>query len=150
VIDIQITNPGNGYTFPPFVEIVDNCGQGYGCVGRATIKGGKIDTIYVVSEGENYPIDEVVPYVVESVSVINPGTGYEDGDTVIDNLGNEYEVDVYLGSIIKVTPINSNDISDIPVLEVISENGAGAILTANLGIRPDFQGEVKQVIDCVT
>jgi hypothetical protein len=150
VIDIQITNPGNGYTFPPFVEIVDNCGQGYGCVGRATIKGGKIDTIYVVSEGENYPIDEVVPYVVESVSVINPGTGYEDGDTVIDNLGNEYKVDVYLGSIIKVTPINSNDISDIPVLEVISENGAGAILTANLGIRPDFQGEVKQVIDCVT
>ena len=150
VIDIQITNPGNNYTFPPFVEVVDNCGQGYGCVARATVKGGKIDTIYVVSVGENYPVDEVLPYVVESVNVIDPGSGYEDGDTVIDNQGNEYEVQVYLGSIIKVTPINSKDITGIPVLEIQSDTGSGALLSANLGVRPDFQGEVKQVIDCVT
>ena len=150
VIDVQITNPGNGYTFPPFVEVVDSCGQGYGCVARATVKAGKIDTIYVVSVGENYPVDEVLPYVVESVNIINPGSGYQDGDTVIDNLGNEYNVQVNLGSIIKVTPINSKDITDIPVLEIQSDTGSGALLSANLGVRPDFQGEVKQVIDCVT
>ena len=150
VIDIQLTNPGNNYTFPPFVEVVDSCGQGYGCVARATIKAGKIDTIYVVSIGENYPVDEVLPYIVEGVNIINPGTGYQDGDTVIDNQGNQYEVQVSFGSIIKVTPINSKDISDIPILEVQSDTGSGALLRANLGVRPDFQDEVKQVIDCVT
>ena len=150
VIDIQLTNPGSNYTFPPFVEVVDNCGQGYGCVARATIKGGKIDNIYVVSVGENYPVDEVLPYVVDSVTIINPGSGYQDGDTVVDNLGNEYEVQVNFGSIIKVTPINSKDITDIPILEIQSDTGSGALLAANLGVRPDFQGEVKQVIDCVT
>ena len=150
VISIQVTNPGNGYTFPPFVEVVDECGQGYGCVARATIKNGQIDTIYVVSEGENYPVDDEIPYVVNDVLIIDPGSGYEDGDIVTDNLGNEYKAEIYLGSIIKVTPINTKDISDIPVIEVISNTGSGALLSANLGPRPDFDGEVKQVIDCVT
>ena len=45
IIDIQITNPGSGYTFPPFVEVVDNCNQGYGCVARATIKNGQVDKL---------------------------------------------------------------------------------------------------------
>jgi hypothetical protein len=49
-----------------------------------------------------------------------------------------------------VTPINSKDVTNIPVLEVISKNGSGAILAANLGERPPFDGEVKQVIDCIT
>jgi len=150
VIDIQVTNPGNGYTFPPFVEVVDACGKGYGCVARATIKDGKIDTVYVVSEGEGYPVDEEIPYVVDSVSIINPGTGYEEDDIVTDDLGNEYKADIYLGSIIKVTPINSKDITDIPSIRVKTATGSGALLTPNLGPRKEFQGEVKQVIDCVT
>ena len=150
LIDIQLTNPGNNYTSPPFVQIVDKCGRGYGAVGRATIKQGKIDTIYVVSVGEGYPVDEDIPYIVDSVSVLDPGSGYQDGDTVIDNLGNEYDVNIQFGSIVKVTPINSKDITDIPKLEVISNTGSGALLTANLDVRPEFDGEVKQVIDCVT
>ena len=150
IISVKVTNPGSGYTFPPFVEVVDSCDQGYGGVARATIKDGKIDTIYVVSEGENYPVDEVIPYIVESVSVINPGQDYENGDRVVDNQGNEYDVVVQSGAIIKVTPINSKDVTNIPVLEVISKNGSGAILAANLGERPPFDGEVKQVIDCIT
>jgi len=150
LIDIKLTNPGNNYTSPPFVQIVDKCGRGYGAVGRATIKQGKIDTIYVVSVGEGYPVDEDIPYIVDSVSVLDPGSGYQDGDTVIDNLGNEYDVVIQFGSIVKVTPINSKDITDIPKLEVISNTGSGALLTANLDVRPEFDGEVKQVIDCVT
>lgn len=149
IIDVQITNPGNGYTFPPFVEIVDNCGQGYGCVARATIKNGQVDTIYVVSEGENYPVDEEIPYIVDTVSIIDPGSGYEDDDIITDNLGNEYKADIYLGSIIKVTPINTKDITDIPVISVKTATGSGALLSANLGSRRS-QGEVKKVIDCVT
>ena len=150
IISVKVTNPGSGYTFPPFVDVVDSCGQGYGAVARAIIKNGQIDTIYVVSEGENYPVEETVPYVVESVSVINPGQDFEDGDRVVDNQGNEYDVKIQSGAIIKVTPINSKDVTNIPVLEVISKNGSGAILAANLGERPPFDGEVKQVIDCIT
>ena len=120
------------------------------CVARATIKDGKIDTVYVVSEGEGYPVDEEIPYVVDSVSIINPGTGYEEDDIVTDDLGNEYKADIYLGSIIKVTPINSKDITDIPSIRVKTATGSGALLTPNLGPRKEFQGEVAQVIDCVT
>jgi len=150
IISVKVTNPGSGYTFPPFVEVVDSCSQGYGAIARAIVKNGQVDTIYVVSEGENYPVEEEIPYVVESVSVINPGQDFEDGDTVIDDQGNEYDVLIQSGAIIKVTPINSRDVTNIPVLEVISKNGSGAILAANLGERPPFDGEVKQVIDCIT
>lgn len=150
LISVKVTNPGSGYTFPPFVEVVDSCNQGYGAIARAIVKNGQVDTIYVVSEGENYPADEEIPYVVESVTVIDPGQDFEDGDTVVDDQGNEYDVLIQSGAIIKVTPINSRDVTNIPVLEVISKNGSGAILAANLGERPPFDGEVKQVIDCIT
>jgi hypothetical protein len=69
---------------------------------------------------------------------------------VTDNLGNEYKADIYLGSIIKVTPINSKDITGFPEISVKTATGSGALLSANLGPRREFQGEVKQVIDCVT
>lgn len=150
VIGVKVTNPGNGYTFPPFVEVVDNCDQGYGAIARATIQNGQVNNIYVVSEGENYPVDEITPYTVSDVTIIDPGSGYEDGDTVTDDLGNTYQAQIFQGSIIKVTPINIKDITDIPRLTVQSNTGSGAILAANLDTRPDFQGEVQQVIDCVT
>ena len=150
IISVKITNPGSGYMYPPFVDVVDNCGQGYGAVARAIVKDGKVDTIYVVSEGENYPADEVIPYIVESVSVIDPGQDFEEGDAVVDDQGNEYNAVIQSGAILKVTPINSKDVTNIPTLKVISNNGSGAILVANLGERPPFDGEVKRVIDCIT
>ena len=149
IIGIKVTNPGNGYTYPPFVEIVDNCKQGFGAIARATVKDGKVDSIYVVSEGENYPVEDITPPIVTDIIIINPGSGYEEEDKVIDDLGNEYDTKIYAGSIIKVTPINSKDITEIPILSVISKTGTGAILKANLDLRPEFQGEVEQVIDCI-
>ena len=149
IIDIRLTNPGNNYTFPPFVEIVDNCGQGYGATARTTLKDGKIDQIYIVSEGENYPVADQNEQVVESVNIIFPGGGYTDGDRVSDNFGNEYDVTVQQGLITKVTPLTQNAVDDVPILSAIG-SGSGAILSANLNDRPEFQGEVKQVIDCVS
>ena len=35
LIGIKLTNGGSSYRTPPFVEIVDNCNQGYGAVARA-------------------------------------------------------------------------------------------------------------------
>ena len=149
VIGVKITNPGNGYTFPPFVEVVDNCDQGYGACARSVIKNGKVEDIYIISEGENYPVDDTIPYSVSDVIIVDPGNGYEDGDTVTDNLGNTYKAQIFRGSIVKVTPIDRKDIRNIPRLTVKSDTGSGAILIANLDIRPEFKGEVQQVIDCI-
>ena len=55
VIGLRVTKLV-GYEFP-FVEIVDDCNQGYGAVGRALIKNGQVVSLYVVSEGEGYPPD---------------------------------------------------------------------------------------------
>jgi hypothetical protein len=102
VIDITVTNPGNNYTFPPFVEVVDNCKQGYGAIARATVKDGKINSIYIVSEGENYPVADQPELVINTVNIINPGENYTDGDTVTDNFGNNYNVTIQNGAITKV------------------------------------------------
>jgi hypothetical protein len=148
LINVKITNPGSGYTFPPFVEVVDNCKQGYGAICRATIKNGQVDRIYVESEGENYPVGEVRPQVVTNIDVIDPGIGYQKGDVAVDDQGNEYNTEVYLGSIVKVTPINIKDTTDLPILSVRTRTGSGARLLPTLGDRPDR--EVQRVIDCVT
>jgi len=148
VIDIKVTNPGNNYTFPPFVEVVDNCKQGLGGVARATVKDGKVDRIYIVSEGENYPVGDQGEVVVTDVTVINPGSGYKDGDKVIDNIGNEYDVTIRNGFILKVKPLTQLAVDDFPVLE--ATGGSGALFAATVDSRPEYQGEVKQVIDCVS
>lgn len=155
VIGVKVTNPGSGYVFPPFVEIADECGQGYGAVARATLDAnGGVDTIYVISEGENYPPGEIEPYVLDSVTVINPGSRYSSADYAIDNFGNKYNIQVSNGYVVKVspTPINTEKVefTSLPTLTVISQTGSGAILKTKLDTRPPFQGEVKQVIDCVT
>ncbi len=68
--------------------------------------------------------------------------------TIIKGI-NEYDVTVQQGLITKVTPLTQIAVDDVPVLTAIG-SGDGAILSANLSDRPDFQGEVKQVIDCVS
>ena len=148
VIDIKVTNPGNNYTFPPFVEIVDNCKQGLGGVARATVKDGKVDRVYIVSEGENYPVGDQGEVVVTDVTVINPGSGYKDGDKVIDNIGNEYDVTIRNGFILKVKPLTQLAVDDFPILE--ATGGSGALFAATVDTRPEYQGEVKQVIDCIS
>jgi hypothetical protein len=176
VIGAKLTNGGSGYDFPPFVEIVDNCNQGYGAVARATINdAGEVDSIYIVSEGENYPIGDVYEntsvtnnlndpqtgslvarnYVVKNVLVQNPGQKYDPTDTATDQFDNEYSIEVFEGTITKIQPINTNGnttiVNDLPIITINSETGSGAILRPILDIEPaEFQGEVKQVIDCVT
>ena len=162
IIGAKVTNGGSGYRFPPFVEVVDNCNQGYGAIARATINdAGEVDSIYIVSEGENYPIDTIQNYVVTNVLIENFGENYTSNDTVTDNFGNNYPIQVSNGIIVKVTPsadttnqINTFIVNDLPILTVNSETGSGAVLRPILDISvmtpAEFQGEVKQSIDCVT
>ena len=130
VIGAKVTNGGSGYDFPPFVEIVDNCNQGYGVVARATINdAGEVDSIYIVSEGENYPTGDVYEnttvisdlndpqigslvarnYVVKNVLIQNPGQNYSQTDTASDQFGNLYSIEVFEGYIDKIEPINNTN-----------------------------------------
>ena len=185
IIGAKITDGGSGYRFPPFVEIRDNCNQGYGAVARATINdAGEVDSIYIVSEGENYPTGDLYDnsvsttadtvinsstdnqtqsliarnYSINKIIIQNPGQNYiggvggVGGDTATDQFGNEYSIEIFEGSITKIQPINTTVIvNDLPIITIKSDTGSGAILRPILDIPPaDFQGEVKQVIDCVT
>ena len=148
IIDIKLTNPGNNYQYPPFVEIVDNCNQGRGAQARATIKDGKVNNIYIVTEGENYPVSDQPEVVITDINIINPGQNYNDGDTVTDNIGNEYDVTIQNGAIIKVRPLTNIAVEETVQLSINTRTGFDALIFATLGDRPD--GEVKQVIDCIS
>jgi len=182
VIGAKVTNGGSGYRFPPFVEIRDNCNQGYGVVARATINdAGEVDSVYIVSEGENYPTGDLYDnsvsttantvinnstenqtqssiarnYSVNKILIQNPGQNYiggVGGDTATDQFDNEYSIEIFEGSITKIQPINTIVIvNDLPIITIKSDTGSGAILRPILDTPPaEFQGEVKQVIDCVT
>jgi len=164
VIGIDIIEGGTGYSFPPFVEIVDDCNQGYGAIARSVIEDGKVVAIYVVSPGENYPIsypegDLIPKYVADpSPIIVDPGRGYTNEDVVTDNTGNTYKITTNEnGSITSITSINIDanegnliEIEEYPIISIESETGSGAVLIPKLTRAPEvFQGEVKQRIYCI-
>ena len=167
LIGIKLTNPGQGYTVPPLVEITDNCNQGYGANARAVIDYDpqsptyqQVIDIYIVTPGENYPvIDENTgdnEYTVDHVAVISPGEGYIQEDIIEDNAGNVYDKILdNNGKILNVIPPNPTNVNvipvtDIPLLTIQSSTGFGAIIKPQIAPRPSYQGEIKQVIDCIT
>lgn len=170
IIGLDVINGGSGYDYPPFVEIVDDCNNGYGAIGRAIVDYDEesptykqVIGIYVVSEGENYPISDSEenlesqpPYVIGDILIVDSGTDYTNNDKVIDSNGIEYNIEVgENGEIIKVFPINSelnnvNEVVDLPDFNISSQTGKGALLTAKLKPKPKYQGEIKQQIDCIS
>ena len=168
LIGVRLLSAGLGYKSAPFVEIKDTCRKGYGAVARAIVDYDpqsptyqQVTDIYVVSGGENYPVIEREPdddgvYTVDHVAVVKPGKNYKPTDKVIDDKGNEYEKFLdEKGRFLNVIPPNpsTNDLEpydSLPELEVISETGTGALLKPQLTPRPSYQGEIKQVIDCIT
>jgi len=147
VIGVQITNPGSGYTFPPFVEIVDESQQGYGAIARTLIDdNGQVREIYMVTEGENYCVGDIQNYSVIGVLIEDGGSGYEDGDIVTDDLGNEYKTRVLDGEIFEVTPLN-NVVNSLPFLTVNTNSGTGAVLRPLLG-NVKIDGEILEIVDC--
>ena len=167
MIGVDLVNGGGGYTFPPFVEIVDECGKGFGATARAVIDYDpnsdtyqQITDIYLVTEGQDYtPSTDIKDYILDDENgpkIINGGSGYDsDNDTVTDNYDNEYGINTDTnGSITKLIRINNNEIpSIIDAMEftINSTTGSGAIIRPRLRTRPvEPQGEVKQVIDCIS
>ena len=167
LIGVKLTNPGQGYTVPPLVEITDNCNRGYGANARAVIDYDpqsptyqQVTDIYVVTPGENYPVIEEnigdKEYTVDHVAVISPGENYKEEDVIEDNVGNVYEKILdENGKILNVLPPNSTinnviPVKDIPQLTIESTTGFGAIIKPQIAPRPSYQGEIRQVIDCIT
>jgi len=152
IIGVEITDPGSGYTYaPPIVTFEDSCGLGYGAVGRAIVdyNTGQITGVYIVSEGENYPVEDDDEYTVIDTTVLSPGIGYSPDDTAIDDNGNEYSLTVDNGRVISATPINNVKVETLPNITINTTTGIGALIRPLMGpFTP--QGEVISVIDCVT
>lgn len=158
IIGAIVTSGGSGYTYPPYVSIEDNCNLGYGAVAESIIRNGEVVAIIINSEGEEYTTGENPDATISEVVIVNPGVNYDPSDIVTDNLGNEYDVVIDNGSIVNVTPINIKEITDRPIIEVVSNTGYGAILKPifgfrekedKIGIGTQFAGKVEQVIDCI-
>lgn len=148
IIGSRITNKGSGYRFPPFVEIIDDSGIGYGAKARATINSkGELQSIYMVSIGVNYPpCEETINGVIDTV-IQSSGLDYSPNDTAIDDFGNEYDLIIDNGKIISARPINTVEISGLPQITVNSDTGFGAVISPVFGsISPSFETQTQ--IDC--
>jgi hypothetical protein len=130
IIGVQVRSSGYGYRYPPYVQFTDNCNNGYGAIARTVVNdSGRITGVYMVSTGENYPVNDIEEYEVITVIVEDGGKDYSGDTKVVDDLGNEYEVVIDdRGSITEVNPINIIEVSDLPQLDIISETGSGGIL----------------------
>ena len=119
VVSVEVLDGGIEYSYPPFVEIRDNCGLGIGAVARSVIKDGKVVRIYIVTPGEGYISNEGEQlFVVGTVQIINGGSGYGPG-IVRDPYGGEYELVVDEdGSVIDILPINIVQVPDNPVIDI--------------------------------
>ena len=152
IIGVDITYPGEGYTEEPIVSFVDNCDQGYGAYGRATIDKdpnsptfGQLTGILMISEGEYYPTGEQSDVFVDRIEVENGGSGYK-----LDDKAGDFEicgVDEN-GSITKMCT-NDKVYRTLPPANVESITGSGAILTPVM-TRRRRQSEIITVIDCIT
>jgi len=122
LLGVDLVNGGGGYTFPPFVEIVDECGRGYGASARAEIDYDpdsptyqQITDIYIVTEGEDYTVGEdQEDYITDDENgpiIVDQGQDY-DGitDTVVDDSGNDYTIITDTrGGIVNVVKNNRDD-----------------------------------------
>ena len=173
VIGVDLVNGGGGYTFPPFVEIVDECGEGFGATARAKIDYDpdsptyqQITDIYIVTDGQGYTpssdIEDYIPDDERGPNILDGGSGYDSDDIITDNYGNQYEINTDGdGSIIQVNRVpverDGESILEFPSIvdaleyNIISKTGSGAVLRPRLRARPEaLQGVVKQVIDCIS
>ena len=152
IIGVDIKYPGEGYTQEPLVRFEDNCKQGYGAFGRAVIDKdpnsptyGQLTKILIISEGENYPVEEPEDVFVDEIVVEDGGSGYTMDDTIED-----FEICGLdeNGTITKVCT-NNKAYRTLPPVIVQSPTGSGAILTPVMTRKPR-QMEVITVIDCIT
>ena len=156
VIGVSLGGVGSGYTSPPLLTFVDSCGNGSAAGGYPRIKDGKIVDVVITEPGSGFlpnttettrdengdlVVKEVIPdpngnydgeisYVtqLDDVVVQNAGVGYNDDDTVTVD-GAEVELVIQNGHVIGANVVNSGfGFTDLPKLQINTNNGVGAKL----------------------
>ena len=152
VIGVSLGGVGSGYTSPPLLTFVDSCGNGSAAGGYPRIKDGKIVDVVITEPGSGFlpntietnidgTIKEVIPdpngnydgeisYVtqLDDVVVQNAGVGYNEDDTVTVD-GAEVELVIQNGHVIGANVVNSGfGFTDLPKLQINTNNGVGAKL----------------------
>ena len=85
ILGVDIVNPGNGYSDPPFIRFKDSCGKGSGAVGRAILQFNP-DVSSKTNDTDNVggtngrsgslDISGFKNGIVSSVIIEEPGSGY--------------------------------------------------------------------------
>ena len=156
VIGVSLGGVGSGYTSPPLLTFVDSCGNGSAAGGYPRIKDGKVVDVVITEPGSGFlpnttettrdengdlVVKEVIPdpngnydgeisYVtqLDDVVVQNAGVGYNDDDTVTVD-GAEVELVIQNGHVIGANVVNSGfGFTDLPKLQINTNNGVGAKL----------------------
>jgi hypothetical protein len=152
IVGVDITNPGQGYTDTPLISFQDGCNKGYGAYGRCIVDRnpfsptyGQITGVTIISEGENYPaeIDEL-PLYIKSVVIEDPGSNYEEDDTV-----EGLDLTIRDGRVVAATIKPGFGYNGLPDLNINSDTGFGAVLRPIMTVATP-QTEIVQVIDCVS
>ena len=155
-IGVSLGGVGSGYTSPPLLTFVDSCGNGSAAGGYPRIKDGKIVDVVITEPGSGFlpnttettrdengdlVVKEVIPdpngnydgeisYVtqLDDVVVQNAGVGYNEDDTVTVD-GAEVELVIQNGHVIGANVVNSGfGFTDLPKLQINTNNGVGAKL----------------------
>jgi len=156
IIGVSLGGVGSGYTSPPLLTFVDSCGNGSAAGGYPRIKDGKVVDVVITEPGSGFlpnttettrdengdlVVKEVIPdpngnydgeisYVtqLDDVVVQNAGVGYNDDDTVTVD-GAEVELVIQNGHVIGANVVNSGfGFTDLPKLQINTNNGVGAKL----------------------
>ena len=156
VIGVSLGGVGSGYTSQPLLTFVDSCGNGAGAGGYPRIKDGKVVDVVITEPGSGFlpnisettrdengdlVVKEVIPdpngnydgeisYVtqLDDVVVQNAGVGYNEDDTVTVD-GAEVELVIQNVHVIGANVVNSGfGFTDLPKLQINTNNGVGAKL----------------------
>lgn len=172
IMGVNIKDPGSDYTTAPYVTFEDACNIGGGARGNVILKDGKIDSVYMISNGMEYlgpvgddrcqtnPIgDDGKEYTayISDVIIINTGIGYTEED-LIYNIYCDTGVEIYPvvdpdGRIVDTRIVNPGIIRTVPELAINTTTGSGAILVpvlkfVEVGQIPEDRQPVRQVILC--
>ena len=130
IIEVPITNPGTAYTEPPAVLIT---GQGYGAVGIALLdKNNQVSEIRVTNPGFGYklnvPETEQKRCIIDSFTMLSPGTGYISRPVVYVNGDSDVaEAVIENGMVVSVRIKNRERVfNEYPRVQIIGGGGYGA------------------------
>lgn len=159
ILGVNITNPGSGYSSPPYIRFEDPCENGRGAYGVATIDSNTtgVSGVTMYYPGSGYlgpstatdpckvtPFDETGSPVTGSISRVvidRTGIGYSSSDRIYDAACTN-DVELYpivddFGRIIDVNIVNpGTSVNITPDLQINSDNGFGAVLIPSLTFRP--------------